>query len=98
MSEVKIDKFGFREYDARWIYNKDINKFGITPDVEVKMNINPILQNEIGTRRDKQYKAGEKELIKMIQRNYNISQFDPKSSNLNAFLVINKKVSIYSLN
>ena len=76
----------------------DINKFGITPDVEVKMNINPILQNEIGTRRDNQYKAGEKELIKMIQRNHNISQFDPKSSNLNAFLVINKKVSIYSLN
>ena len=29
MSEVIIDKFGFREYDARWIYNKDINKSGI---------------------------------------------------------------------
>ena len=29
MSEVIIDKFGFREYDARWIYNKDINKAGI---------------------------------------------------------------------
>ena len=26
---VLIDKFGFREYDARWIYEKDINKAGI---------------------------------------------------------------------
>ena len=24
-NEVKIDKFGFREYDARWVYEKDIN-------------------------------------------------------------------------
>ncbi len=30
MSEdVIINKFGFREYDARWIYEKDINKAGI---------------------------------------------------------------------
>ena len=29
MSNVIIDKFGFREYDARWIYNKGINKAGI---------------------------------------------------------------------
>mgnify|MGYP001263063273 CR=1 FL=1 len=30
MSEnLKIDPYGFREYDARWLYNKDINKFGI---------------------------------------------------------------------
>jgi len=27
--EIKIDPFGFREYDARWIYEKDINKLGI---------------------------------------------------------------------
>ena len=27
--EIKIDPFGFREYDARWLYEKDINKFGI---------------------------------------------------------------------
>ena len=26
---IKIDPFGFREYDARWIYNKDINSEGI---------------------------------------------------------------------
>ncbi len=32
----------------------DINKFGIRPDIEVKMNTNPILPGEIGTRRDKQ--------------------------------------------
>ena len=41
----------------------DINKSGIIPDIEVGMNINPILQREIGTRKDKQYRAGEKELI-----------------------------------
>ncbi len=28
-SGIKIDSFGFREYDARWLYNKDINKKGI---------------------------------------------------------------------
>ena len=28
-NEIKIDKFGFREYDARWVYEKDINKAGI---------------------------------------------------------------------
>ncbi len=27
---IKIDPFGFREYDARWIYEKDINEKGIT--------------------------------------------------------------------
>ena len=26
---IKIDPLGFREYDARWIYNKDINSEGI---------------------------------------------------------------------
>ena len=31
MSEnLKIDPFGFREYDARWLYKKDINLRGIT--------------------------------------------------------------------
>ena len=27
---IKIDSYGFREYDARWLYKKDINKLGIT--------------------------------------------------------------------
>ena len=27
---LKIDPYGFREYDARWIYQKDINSEGIT--------------------------------------------------------------------
>ena len=27
---IKINPFGFREYDARWIYEKDINEQGIT--------------------------------------------------------------------
>ena len=26
---IKIDPFGFREYDARWLYKKDINQLGI---------------------------------------------------------------------
>ena len=31
MSEnLKIDPYGFREYDARWVYEKDINSQGIT--------------------------------------------------------------------
>ena len=31
MSEkLKIDPYGFREYDARWLYEKDINLLGIT--------------------------------------------------------------------
>ena len=27
---IKIDPYGFREYDARWLYEKDISKDGIT--------------------------------------------------------------------
>ncbi len=27
---IKIDPFGFREYDARWVFQKDINELGIT--------------------------------------------------------------------
>ncbi len=27
---IKIDPYGFREYDARWLYNKDINLAGVT--------------------------------------------------------------------
>jgi phosphomannomutase len=27
--ELKIDPYGFREYDARWLYKKDINQKGI---------------------------------------------------------------------
>ena len=28
--DIKIDPYGFREYDARWLYEKDINRDGIT--------------------------------------------------------------------
>jgi len=76
----------------------DINKFGIIPDIEVKMNINPILQREIGTRKDKQYRAGEKELINIINRKNLISEFKPGTTNLNAFLKINKEDKVFSLN
>ena len=27
--EIKIDPYGFREYDARWLYKKDIDQNGI---------------------------------------------------------------------
>jgi len=73
----------------------DINKSGIIPDIEVKMNINPILQREIGTRKDKQYKAGEKELINIINRKNQISEFKPDSTNLNAFPIIIGKISVF---
>ena len=76
----------------------DINKSGIIPDIEVRMNINPILQREIGTRKDKQYRAGEKELINIINRKNQISEFNPDTTNLNAFLKINKKDKVFSLN
>ena len=76
----------------------DINKSGIIPDIEVKMNINPILQREIGTRKDKQYRAGEKELINIINRKNQISEFKPDTTNLNALLKINKEDKVFSLN
>ncbi len=76
----------------------DINKFGITPDIEVKMNTNPILQREIGTRRDRQYRVGEKELIKIIKRTKLVSLFNPDSTNLLAVFEKKDKNFSYSLN
>ena len=29
LENLKIDPFGFREYDARWLYPSDINSLGI---------------------------------------------------------------------
>ncbi len=76
----------------------DINKAGITPDIVVKMNSNPILQREIGTRKDKQYRAGEKELLKIIKRTKLLSQFDPNSANVLAVFKNNDNNFVYSLN
>ena len=76
----------------------DINKFGITPYIEVKMNSNPILQREIGTKRDRQYRAGEKELLKIIKRTKLVSQFEPNSSNLLAVFKNYDNNFVYSLN
>ena len=76
----------------------DINKFGILPDIEVKMNSNPILQREIGTRRDKQYRAGELELVKVIKRNKLVSQFKPNSANLLAALQKKNSKVVFLLN
>ena len=76
----------------------DINKFGITPDIEVKMNSNPILQREIGTKRDRQYRAGEKELLKIIKKSNLVSQFEPNSANVLAVFKNNGNNFVYSLN
>ena len=76
----------------------DINKFGITPDIEVKMNSNPILQREIGTKRDRQYRAGEKELLKIIKKTKLVSQFQPNSANVLAVFKNNDNNFVYSLN
>ena len=69
----------------------DINKFGIRPDIEVNMNVNPILQKQIGTRRDKQYKVGENVLIKLIENKGSNISFLPNSTNLNVALNNPKK-------
>ena len=76
----------------------DINKYGITPDIEVKMNSNPILQREIGTKRDRQYRAGEKQLLKIIKITKLVSQFEPNSANLLAVFKNNDNNFVYSLN
>ena len=64
----------------------DINKFGITPDIEVNMNINPLLQKHIGTRKDKQYKAAENVLLKLIEDKGSSVSFVPNSTNVNVAL------------
>jgi len=97
---IVVDGSGLTVTVAKYITPNgiDINKSGIIPDIEVKMNINPILQREIGTRKDKQYRAGEKELINIINRMNLISEFKPGTKNLNAFLKINKEDKVFSLN
>ena len=60
----------------------DINKYGISPDIEVDMNIKPILQKDVGTRKDKQYKAGENFLINLIKLEGSQTSFIPTSPNL----------------
>ncbi len=59
----------------------DINKSGIIPDIEVNMN-KRILPRDIGTKKDMQYKAGERELIKLIRGHDLLSTFNPNSKNL----------------
>ncbi len=76
----------------------DINKFGISPDIEVRMNVNPIKQREIGTRRDNQYRVGEKELIKIINKKSLLSQFEPNTKNLSAVFKKNNNNLVYSFN
>ena len=74
----------------------DINKFGITPDLEVNMN-KKILPRDIGTRKDKQYKAGEKILIKLIKDEKSYNSFNPKSTNFEDALSSRSLENVYSL-
>ncbi len=69
----------------------DINKFGIKPDIEVNMNVNPILQKQIGTRRDKQYKAAENVLIRIIENKGSSISFIPNSTNFKVALKNSEK-------
>ena len=50
------------------------------------MNVNPIRQKQIGTRRDKQYKVGENVLIKLIENKGSSISFLPNSTNFNIAL------------
>jgi len=73
----------------------DINKTGIIPDIEVNMN-KRILPRDIGTKKDMQYKVGERELIELIKGSDLLSTFNPNSKNLEiAFNARYQKV-IYS--
>ena len=74
----------------------DINESGIKPDIEVSMNSTQILQNEIGTRKDKQYRAGEDLLIKLIKQDNSYMEFDSKKSNLDSALINNNQSLTYS--
>ena len=62
----------------------DINESGIKPDIEVNMNVNPILSEEIGTTKDRQYRVGERELINIIKLDIenNLTSFNPISTNI----------------
>ena len=62
------------------------------------MNSNPLLLKEIGTRRDNQYRAGEKELIKIINKKNLISQYNPFTTNLDSFFKFEKENLVFSLN
>ena len=76
----------------------DINKSGIEPDIEVSMN-EIILNEEIGTSRDRQYRMGEKELIKIIklERENDLTSFNPSSTNPEVALSIDNDLSVYVL-
>ena len=75
----------------------DINKFGITPDIEVNMN-KRILSRDIGTKKDNQYKAGESELIKLIRKKNSYNTFNPMSKNLEAVFDLKYQPKVPLLN
>ena len=74
----------------------DINKFGINPDISVKMNLKPILEKDIGTRKDKQYKTAENVLIKMIKQGKSYKSFEPSKTNFQLALINRKSDYSYS--
>ena len=69
---IKIDPFGFREYDARWLYEKDINQSGIE-------NLGKGLgtQIKIHTKKDNprivvghDYRSYSEEIKQLLKRDY----------------------------
>ena len=50
--EININPLGFREYDARWLYPKDINKEGIK-------NVGKGLGSQIILKTNKSYLLSE---------------------------------------
>ena len=60
------------------------------------MNSIPIKPKEVGTKRDKQYKVGERELIRIINKTKLGNQFDPNSTNLLKVFEKKENNTIYS--
>ena len=76
--------------------NRDIHKHGIEPDVQVKMTeaqAKKIRLEDLGTKKDIQYKTAESTLIKeLTSTSSSVNTFDPKSTNLPAALGESEKL------
>jgi carboxyl-terminal processing protease len=69
---------------------RDIHKHGIDPDVSVKMSeqeAQQLKREDLGTRKDSQYRAAETTLLKQLQTANSLQNtFSPTSANLPAAL------------
>jgi carboxyl-terminal processing protease len=70
--------------------NRDIHKHGIDPDVSVKLtekDLKTLKLEDLGTRRDGQYRAAENKLVDALKKNSAQNQtFNPGTTNLPAAL------------